>query len=234
MLHMTSARCVARDLHLSVRVGDSSGYSEEIVKNLELCLGMRLLLLFLYSSGKASASVAAGLGSTLAFLCGTFSGWTHASDLKTSTLLATLPGIWCYWVSVETGWCGVKILWLSEIASLICNFSLSHTRILAQPHTHTESLCLSHSLSNTHTLSLCASLFTSVFLRVCQEAWTIETPLYTNSGDTPMTCKGWFGLSLHSDCEFKTDIHDWMQKEKNCALQELNSTSCHVHTYKCT
>ena len=44
MLHMISSWCVANDLHiivprhLSVRVGDSSRYSEEIVQNLELCL----------------------------------------------------------------------------------------------------------------------------------------------------------------------------------------------------
>ena len=49
MLPVMSARCVARDLHtvapghLSVRVGDSSRRSEEIVKNLELRLSMRLL-----------------------------------------------------------------------------------------------------------------------------------------------------------------------------------------------
>ena len=44
MLHVIGARCVARDFHmivpghLSVRVGDSSWRSEEIVKNLKLHL----------------------------------------------------------------------------------------------------------------------------------------------------------------------------------------------------
>ena len=48
MLHVISARCIARDLHtvahvcaqghLSVRVGDGSRRSEEIVKNLKLRL----------------------------------------------------------------------------------------------------------------------------------------------------------------------------------------------------
>ena len=33
--------------HLRVRVGDGSRCSEEILKNLELCLGMRLVLLLL-------------------------------------------------------------------------------------------------------------------------------------------------------------------------------------------
>ena len=53
MLHVMSARCVARDWHtiapepLSVRVGDSSRRSEETVKNLELRLLMQLLLLLL-------------------------------------------------------------------------------------------------------------------------------------------------------------------------------------------
>ena len=53
MLHVISARCVARDLHtiapgpLGVRVGDSSQLSEEIVKNLESRLWMRVLLLLL-------------------------------------------------------------------------------------------------------------------------------------------------------------------------------------------
>ena len=55
-LHVISARCVARDLHtiapghLSVRVGDSSRRCEEIVKNLEQRLWMRLLLLLLLIS----------------------------------------------------------------------------------------------------------------------------------------------------------------------------------------
>ena len=53
MLHMTSAQCAARNLHmiapghLSVCVGDSSQHSEGIVTNLELHLSVRLLLLLL-------------------------------------------------------------------------------------------------------------------------------------------------------------------------------------------
>ena len=56
MLPVTSAQCVARGLHtmrpghLSVRVGDGSRCSEEIVKNLKLRLWMRLLLLLLLLS----------------------------------------------------------------------------------------------------------------------------------------------------------------------------------------
>ena len=46
MLHMTSAQSVAHDLHvvapgcLSMHVGDSSRGSEEIVKDLELCMSV--------------------------------------------------------------------------------------------------------------------------------------------------------------------------------------------------
>ena len=60
MLHVVSARCAARDLHavapglLNVCVGDSSRRSEEIVKNLELRLSMRSLLIFLYLCEDAS------------------------------------------------------------------------------------------------------------------------------------------------------------------------------------
>ena len=51
ILHVMSARCVARDLHtvapghLNVCVGDRSRHSEEIVKNLEWRLSMRSLLI---------------------------------------------------------------------------------------------------------------------------------------------------------------------------------------------
>ena len=39
-----------------------------------------------------------------------FSGLNHSMDLKIGTLVATLPGIWCYRVSAGTGWHGVSIL----------------------------------------------------------------------------------------------------------------------------
>ena len=55
MLHVMSAQCVACDLHMvvpgqvSVHVGDNLQHSDEIVKNLQLCLSMRSLLLLLPS-----------------------------------------------------------------------------------------------------------------------------------------------------------------------------------------
>ena len=39
-----------------------------------------------------------------------FSGSSHTSDLKTGTLVATLPGAWRYRVSSGTGRPGVSIL----------------------------------------------------------------------------------------------------------------------------
>ena len=54
-----------------------------------------------------------------------FSGSSHTSDLKTGIPVATLPGAWCYRVSVWTGWPDVSILWLGEMESLIRNFCLS-------------------------------------------------------------------------------------------------------------
>ena len=48
----------------------------------------------------------------------------HSSDLNIGTPVATLPGTWCYRVSARTGWPGVGILSLGEIASLVCNFCL--------------------------------------------------------------------------------------------------------------
>ena len=56
---------------------------------------------------------------------GIFSGSNHTSDLKISTPVATLPGTWHYRVSTGTGQPGVSILWLSEMESLVCNFSFS-------------------------------------------------------------------------------------------------------------
>ena len=56
-----------------------------------------------------------------------FSRWSHTSDLKISTPVATLSGAWCYRVSAGTGRPSVSILWLGEVESLICNFNLSVT-----------------------------------------------------------------------------------------------------------
>ena len=51
-----------------------------------------------------------------------FSGSSQTSDLKIGTPVATLPGAWRYGVSIGTGWPGVSILELGEVASLTCNF----------------------------------------------------------------------------------------------------------------
>ena len=56
---------------------------------------------------------------------GIFSEWSHTSDLKIGTPVATLPGAWCYRVSTGTDWPGVSILWLGGVESLVCNFYLS-------------------------------------------------------------------------------------------------------------
>ena len=56
---------------------------------------------------------------------GIFSGSSHTSDLKIGTPVATLPVAWCYRVSAGAGWPGVRILWLGEMESLVCNFYLS-------------------------------------------------------------------------------------------------------------
>ena len=52
-----------------------------------------------------------------------FSGSNHTNDLKIGTQVATLSGAWRY--SPVTGWPGVRILWLGQVESLICNFYLS-------------------------------------------------------------------------------------------------------------
>ena len=49
----------------------------------------------------------------------------HNSDLNFGTLAAILPGAWCCRVSARTGWPGVSIPWLCEIARLMCNLYLS-------------------------------------------------------------------------------------------------------------
>ena len=49
------------------------------------------------------------------------------------TPVATLPSAWRYRVSTGTGLCSVSILWLDEVESLICNFSvLQHVKLFEQ------------------------------------------------------------------------------------------------------
>ena len=82
-----------------------------------------------WPGGKASTSRATDLGSILEFdsrfHCGSLSRSSHTSDFKMSTPVASLLSTWHYRVSAGTGWPSVCILWLSEKASLICNFYLS-------------------------------------------------------------------------------------------------------------
>ena len=59
------------------------------------------------------------------FHCGSVSRSSHTSDANIGTPVAALPGAWRYRVSAGAGWPGVSILWLGEIETLICNFSLS-------------------------------------------------------------------------------------------------------------
>ena len=58
---------------------------------------------------KASASRAEDPGFDSHLRRGFF-GWSHTSDSKTGTPVATLPGAWRYRVSTGTGWPGVSIL----------------------------------------------------------------------------------------------------------------------------
>ena len=64
-------------------------------------------------------------------------------DLRTSTLVATLPGTWHCWVSVRTGWPSVTILWWDEIENLICNVCLwwQHIKLSEQIHPF-NTLCM--------------------------------------------------------------------------------------------
>ena len=62
-------------------------------------------------------------------------------DFLGSGPVATLPGAWCYRVNAGTGRPGVRILWLSEVESLICNFYLS---VAARKN------CLSRSVPEIH------------------------------------------------------------------------------------
>ena len=58
---------------------------------------------------------------------------SHTSDLKNGTPVATLPGAWQFGVSTGTGGPSISILWMGEIANLICNLHLNvaaHTIVL--------------------------------------------------------------------------------------------------------
>ena len=50
---------------------------------------------------------------------------SHNCDFKTGILVATLPDDWSYVIIARTGWPGVGILWLGEIASSIDNLYIS-------------------------------------------------------------------------------------------------------------
>ena len=51
--------------------------------------------------------------------------WSHTSDLGINTPVATLPGTRHWRVCARSGQPSVSILWLGQVASLICNFCLS-------------------------------------------------------------------------------------------------------------
>ena len=63
-----------------------------------------------WTSGKASSSRTAELGSIPAFTVKLFFRSSPTSDFKIDTPEAVLSGAWCYRVSAETGWCSVSIL----------------------------------------------------------------------------------------------------------------------------
>ena len=64
--------------------------------------------------------------------------WSHISDLKIDTFVVSPPDARCYYVSVNTGWPGVNIQRLGEIASLIGNFcrSVAPRTIVLEIHQH--------------------------------------------------------------------------------------------------
>ena len=72
-----------------------------------------------WPSGKASASRAEDMG-----IDPWFPLLSQSSDLKLGTQV-TLPSTLCYRVIDRTGWPIVCVLWMSEIASLICSFYVS-------------------------------------------------------------------------------------------------------------
>ena len=68
--------------------------------------------------------------------------------------MAILPGAWRYRVSAGTGRPGVSILWLGEVESLICNFSLSvaaRKLVWADPSLRYTSMLLGRSATNQQT-----------------------------------------------------------------------------------
>ena len=73
-------------------------------------------------NGKTSASRVAYPGFDSCCRSGSFSRLSHTTDLNIGSPVATLPGAWCYRVSAGTGQPCVSILWLGEMASLICSF----------------------------------------------------------------------------------------------------------------
>ena len=55
---------------------------------------------------------------------GSSSRSSHTSNLEIGTPVVILLSTWHYRVSAGAGWPGVSILWMGEIASMICNFSV--------------------------------------------------------------------------------------------------------------
>ena len=65
--------------------------------------------------------------------------------------MVTLPGAWCYRVSIGTGLPGVSMLWLGEVESLICIFYLSVAAlqlVWAYPSLRYTSMLLGHEATN--------------------------------------------------------------------------------------
>ena len=69
---------------------------------------------------KVSDSRAADPGFHSCLHCGDFSRWSHTSDFKIGTPVATLSGTWRYRVSAGISWPGVSIPRLGEVESWIC------------------------------------------------------------------------------------------------------------------
>ena len=71
---------------------------------------------------------------------GSFSRSSHTSNLEIGALVVILLSTWHYRVSAGAGWPGVSILWLGEIASLICIFSVWQHIQMCQPLGYTSML----------------------------------------------------------------------------------------------
>ena len=141
MLHVISARCVAHDW-TQLRPGPlertcrGQFAAQWDCKNLELRLWMWLLLFYHYTlpSGHGGhpqhwtlqskawppqwPGGKADLGLNPAFSTWGFFPGRQTCDLNTGVPVATLPGVWHKRFSAGTGWHGVSMLWLGEIASL--------------------------------------------------------------------------------------------------------------------